>query len=102
MSIKNLGIILLDSRRAQHLNWGFLTFARMEQQGLDLIEETLSHFNEGAKSVKAFSNSTVYIITRASDLSHYWVTMEAPGFPKSKATSLEDYFQEVYGIEAVY
>jgi hypothetical protein len=69
---------------------------------MNLIEETISHFNEGARSVKAYSNDTTYIITRAKDSSDFWVTIEEPGFPKTRAASLEKYFQEVFGIEASY
>jgi hypothetical protein len=68
---------------------------------LNLLEETKMHFNEGARSVKAYTNDKVYIITKANDDS-FWVALEEPGFPKSKATSLEKYFKEVFGIEAMY
>jgi hypothetical protein len=68
---------------------------------LNLLEETKMHFNEGARSVKAYTNDKVYIITKANDDS-FWVALEEPGFPKSKATSLEKYFKEVFGIEATY
>jgi hypothetical protein len=68
---------------------------------LDLIEETKSHFNEGARSVKAHTNEKTFIITKASE-SEYWVTLEEPGFPKTKTSSLEEYFKDVFGIEAHY
>jgi hypothetical protein len=71
-------------------------------KSLNLIEETLSHFSEGARSVRAYAPSATYIITQITDANEYWVTMEAPGFPKSRAKSLEQYFGDVYGIEAVY
>jgi hypothetical protein len=69
---------------------------------LNLIDETISHFNEGAKSVKAHTNDTTYIITRIKETNEYWVTLEEPGFPKTKTSSLEKYFKEVFGIEATY
>ena len=69
---------------------------------LNLIEETINHFNEGARSVRAYSNHTTYIITRAKDSDAFWVTIEKPGFPKIKTSSLDQYFQEVFGIEANY
>jgi hypothetical protein len=68
---------------------------------LDLIEETKSHFNEGARSVKAHTNEKTFIITKASE-NEYWVTLEEPGFPKTKTSSLEEYFKDVFGIEAHY
>jgi frataxin-like iron-binding protein CyaY len=68
----------------------------------DLVEETLNHFAEGAKSVRAYSNDTTYIITKASDPNEFWVATEEPGFPKSKTKSLKNYFTEVFGIEAKY
>jgi hypothetical protein len=69
---------------------------------LNLLEETKNHFDEGARSVKAFTNDKVYIITKSPEPESYWVTLEEPGFPKTKATSLEAYFKEVFGIEALY
>jgi hypothetical protein len=72
------------------------------EQWLNLLEETKTHFEEGARSVKAFTNDKVYIITKANGGDSYWVTLEEPGFPKTKSNSLEDYFQEVFGIEALY
>ena len=72
------------------------------ENSLNLIEETLSHFSEGAKSVRAYAPSTTYIITKVSDHDEYWVTLEEPGFPKSRVKALEQYFVDVYGIEAVY
>ena len=69
---------------------------------LNLIEETITHFNEGATSVRAYTNSTTYIITRVKDSDDFWVTIEEPGFPKTKTSSLDQYFQEVFGIEAHY
>ncbi len=69
---------------------------------LDLIEETISHFEEGAKSVRAHTNQTTYIITRVKDSDDFWVTMEEPGFPKTRTSSLDEYYQEVFGVEARY
>ncbi len=70
-------------------------------QWLNLLEDTKTHFSEGARSVKAYTNDKVYIITKASD-TDYWVTLEEPGFPKTKTSSLQDVFREVFGIEANY
>lgn len=70
-------------------------------QWLNLIEETKTHFNEGARSVRAYSNDKVYIITKASE-EEFWVANEEPGFPKTKTVSLDKYFKEVFGIEAKY
>jgi hypothetical protein len=70
-------------------------------QWLNLIEETKTHFSEGARSVRAYSNDKVYIITKASE-EEFWVTQEEPGFPKTKTGSLDKYFKEVFGIEAKY
>jgi hypothetical protein len=74
----------------------------MKERLLNLVEETMNHFSEGARSVKAYSNDKTYIITKAKDADHFWVTLEEPGFPKTKATSLEKYFNDVFGIEANY
>jgi hypothetical protein len=68
----------------------------------DLVEETLTHFQEGARSVKAYSNDKTYIITRGKSENEYWITLEEPGFPKTKTSSLEKYFEDVFGIEANY
>jgi hypothetical protein len=68
----------------------------------NLVEETLNHFSEGARSVKAYSNDKTYIITRAKDSDDFWVTLEEPGFPKTKVNSLDKYFSDVFGIEANY
>ena len=70
-------------------------------QWLNLIEETKTHFNEGARSVRAYSNDKVYIITKASE-EEFWVANEEPGFPKTRTVSLDKYFKEVFGIEAKY
>jgi hypothetical protein len=69
---------------------------------LDLLEETKGHFAEGARSVRAYSNDSTYIITRASEAGDFFVTLEEPGFPKTRVASLDDYFGDVFGIEAVY
>jgi hypothetical protein len=69
---------------------------------LNLIQETIDHFNEGARSVRAYTNDTTYIITRINNEEGYWVATEEPGFPKTKTTSLEKYFEEVFGVEAKY
>lgn len=69
---------------------------------MNLIEETMGHFAEGARSVKAFGSQTTLIITRVKDSDDFWVTLEEPGFPKTRVHSLDEFFQEVFGIEALY
>jgi hypothetical protein len=69
---------------------------------MDLIEETKEHFQEGARSVRAYSDDTTYIITKGTQDAEFVVTLEEPGFPKEKTNSLEKYFSEVFGIEARY
>jgi hypothetical protein len=70
---------------------------------LNLLEETVTHFDEGARSVKAYTNNTTYVITRVKDTNpYYWVAIEESNFQKTKTTSLDDYFKEVFGIEAIY
>jgi hypothetical protein len=69
---------------------------------LNLLEETKSHLDEGARSVRAYTNDTTYIITRADKSDEVWVTAEEPGFPKTKTNSLDPYFKDVFGIEAKY
>lgn len=72
------------------------------ENSLNLLEETLMHFKEGARLIKAYSNDTTYIITPAKDSEHYWITKEEVNFEKTKTTSLDIYFKEVFGIEAFY
>ena len=67
---------------------------------INLIEETLEHFEEGARSVRAYTDEMTYIITR--DKGGFIITTEEPGFPKTKTQSLEPIFDDVYGIEAKY
>ena len=69
---------------------------------LDLIEETKEHFREGARSVRAHTEEATYIITKDQATEEFIVTVEEPGFPKAKTRSLEEYFKNVYGIEARY
>lgn len=69
---------------------------------MNLIEETIGHFQEGARSVRAYTDNTTYIITKGSEDSEFVVTHEEPGFPKEKTRSLEKYFNDVFGIEARY
>lgn len=69
---------------------------------LDLIDETLCHFNEGARSVRAYTSENTYIITRASDSDGFWVASEKDGFKKERKKSLEDFYKDVFGIEATY
>ncbi|HEY9049813.1 MAG TPA: hypothetical protein VIN08_28135 [Ohtaekwangia sp.] len=68
---------------------------------LNLLEETLSHLQEGARSVRAYSGDATYIITKAGDREFY-VTLEEPPFTKTKTASLESYFKDVFGIDARY
>ena len=68
----------------------------------DLLQETLNHFEEGATSVKAYSDEKTFIITKAKEADEFWITLEEPGFPKSKTQSLSKYFDDVFGIEAKY
>lgn len=69
---------------------------------LDLVEETIGHFEEGARSVRAYTDDTTYIITRGSDETEFVIAAEEPGFAKRKTHSLERYFNKVFGIEARY
>lgn len=69
---------------------------------LNLIEDTINHFNEGATSVRAYTNDNTYIITRVKDSDDFWVTTEEPGFPKTRVSTLDKYFEEAFGIEAKY
>lgn len=69
---------------------------------INLIEETIEHFEEGARSVRAYSDDTTYIITRDQAGADFIVTKEEPGFPKTRTRSLESYFSDVFGIEAKY
>lgn len=68
---------------------------------LNLIEETIDHLKEGARSVNAHGSFGSYIITRAGE-SDFWVTIEAPPFEKTRTDSLEPYFKDVFGIQANY
>jgi hypothetical protein len=69
---------------------------------MNLIEETIEHFKEGARSVRAYTENTTYIITKAKKDDEFVVTTEEPGFPKQQTKSLEKYFSKVFGIEARY
>ena len=70
---------------------------------MNLVEETIGHFEEGARSVRAYANDeTTYIITRDQKDGAFIVTIEEPGFPKSRTRSLDSYFDNVFGIEAKY
>ena len=68
---------------------------------MNLIEETIEHFQEGARSVRAYTEETTYIITKGNN-EEFVITHEEPGFPKQKTRSLEKYFSKVFGIEARY
>ncbi|HEX8039661.1 MAG TPA: hypothetical protein VF490_10945 [Chryseosolibacter sp.] len=69
---------------------------------MDLVEETMGHFREGARSVRAYTDDITYIITKGKDDSEFIITTEEPGFPKEKTNSLDAYFVKVFGIEARY
>jgi hypothetical protein len=69
---------------------------------MNLIEETVGHFKEGARSVRAYTEDTTYIITKGKEDSEFMVTTEEQGFPKRKTRSLNEYFKDVFGIEARY
>jgi len=69
---------------------------------LNLIEETKAHFAEGARSVRAYTNDSTYIITRIQGSDEYWVAMDDAGFAKQRSTDLSPYFESVFGIEATY
>lgn len=69
---------------------------------LDLVNETVEHFKEGARAVRAYTNDTTYIITKANETGDFWVATEEPGFKKVKTNSLHQYFVHVFGIEARY
>lgn len=68
---------------------------------LDLIEETKSHFSEGARSVRAYTNDITLVITKSSD-DEYSIVVEEDPFRKSKTRELEPFFTNVFGIEARY
>ena len=67
----------------------------------DLLQETFSHFNEGAKTVRAHTDEATYVITPAGS-GQFWITVEEGDFIKTKTDSLEAYFKDVFGIEARY
>lgn len=69
---------------------------------LDLLEETMNHFREGARSVRAYSTDTTYVITRDASSSGFWVAIEEEGFVRRKVDSLTEIFQHVFGIQATY
>jgi len=69
---------------------------------LNLLEETLMHFREGARSVRAYAHEKTYIITKQKESDFYWIVVEEVGFEKISVVSLTDYFKDVFGIEAFY
>ncbi len=74
-----------------------------ELLNLNLIKETLDHFNEGAISVRAYKEDVTYIITRSSNADQFWVAIEEePTLPKFKTTDISEYFKDVFGVEARY
>ncbi len=73
-----------------------------EVLNLNLIQETLDHFREGARSVRGYTNDVTYIFTRVGNTDEFWVATEEPGFVKTKTKSLTKYFEHVFGVEAKY
>ncbi len=71
-------------------------------RALNLLEDTLAHFQEGAKSVRVYAEEKSYIITRIEGTKEYWVAEEAPGFPKTRTDALNRFFEHAFGIEARY
>ena len=69
---------------------------------MNLVEETLGHFEEGAKSVRAYTDNVTYIITQDKAAAEFVVATDEPGFPKKKIKSLNSIFSDVFGIEAKY
>lgn len=69
---------------------------------LNLLEETIEHFSMGARSVRAYTNATTYVITRSETDDQYTIVEEEAGFSKKKTSNLESYFGDVFGIEAKY
>lgn len=69
---------------------------------INLVDETLEHFEEGARSVRAYTDDMTYIITRDQATAGFIITTEEPGFPKTRTQSLEPIFDDVFGIEAKY
>lgn len=69
---------------------------------INLIDETIGHFEEGALSVRAHTDDKTYIITKGQNPSEFVITVEEPGFPKSRTTSLDELYKDVFGIEAKY
>ena len=71
---------------------------------LNLIKETLDHFREGARSVRAYTDGDTYVITRVSNSAdEFWIAIEeSPTLPKTKTNSLDKYFKDVFGVEARY
>ena len=55
-----------------------------EVLNLNLIQETLDHFREGARSVRAYTNDVTYVFTRVNGTNEFWVATEEPGFTKIK------------------
>jgi len=75
-----------------------------ETLNLNLVKETLEHFREGARSVRAYTDINTYVITRVGDsFDEFWIAIEeSPLLPKIKTTSLDSYFADVFGVEARY
>lgn len=69
---------------------------------MDLLQEVLGHFQEGARSVRAYTDEQAFVITKANDAGEFWITQEEPGYPKTKVSSLEECLRDVFGIEARY
>lgn len=70
---------------------------------LNLIDETINHFDEGAKSVRAYTADNTLVITKIPDAGGFWVASENDGFAKIQIESLDSVFTEdVFGIQATY
>ena len=69
---------------------------------MNLVDETIGHFKERARSVRAYTDEKTYIITMDKQGVEFIVTTQEPGFPKTKTKNLEQYFIKVFGIEARY
>jgi hypothetical protein len=69
---------------------------------LNLLEETIDHLNEGARSVRAFSSYEAFIITKSPDSDEFVITIDAPPYQKTKTRLLDTYFRDVFGIQATY
>lgn len=76
--------------------------AAMKQYLSDLVSETKMHFQEGALSVRAYGDEKEYIIRPIPGTLDYEITTEAPAYAKYRTSSLQEYFDGIFGIEARY